>query len=158
MASFPALTTTIGIGSAWTGTAPGDGDPTVSGTISSSVDATSWTTKSVFGPKFDTVEFTNFGSAGYKTFKPGLFEADINFEMNQDFASSQVDATVWALFIARTLTYLDIKPTSASRSATNPSIVVAGYWVEYPMEFTVGDAAKISLSFKVTGKPGRLTS
>jgi hypothetical protein len=160
MASSVAFTVMPLLGTAWTGTAPGDpGTQTVSGTITSTTDMSTWTKKATFGPKFDTVEFTNFGSNGYKAFKPGLFEADINFELNQDFAASQVDVTIATQFFARTNpVYIDLKPTSSGRSTTNPSIVVAGFWVDYPMEYTVGDAMGANVGFKVTGAVARLTS
>lgn len=160
MASSVAFTVTCLLGTTWSGTAPGDpGTQTPSGTISSATDATPWTTKAAFGPKFDPVEFTNFGSAGYKQFKPGLFEADVNFEFNQDFAASQLDAVVFPQFIARTNpVYLDIKPSSAARGTTNPSIVCAGFWVEYPLEYSVGERMGANLSFKVTGVVARLTA
>lgn len=160
MASFVALTAMSLSGTAWTGTAPGDpGSQTVSGTITSTTDWSSWSTSVSMDPKLAEVEFTNFGSNGFKQFKPGLFECDLTFELNQDYASSQVDATIWPLFSVRTLTYFDLKPTNSARSATNPSVVFAGYITSYnPFGVKVGDAVVTTVPVKVTGAFARLTS
>jgi hypothetical protein len=160
MASFVALNAKAQSGTAWTGTGPGDpGTQTVSGTINTPVDWSSWCTQVTMDMKLAEIEFTNFGSGGFKQVKPGLFEGDLTFDLNQDYAASQVDATVWPLFIGRTLVYFDLMPTNSARSATNPSVVFAGYITEYqPFGTKVGDAVMTSIPVAVTGIFSRLTS
>ena len=162
MASFVALTVMTLQGTAWTGTAPGDpGSQTPSGTITSTTDWSAWTTEVKMGPKFADIEFTNFGSGGNKVYKPGLFECDMSFVLNQDFAAAQVDVTVAALFFPRPTNpiYFDLKPTNAARGTTNPSIVFAGWISEYPpFGVKVGDAVQTEIPIAVTGAIARLTS
>lgn len=145
-------------GSAWSGTAPGPGNPTVSGTISSSIDFSDHVKEIKLEMKVAMQDFTTFGDGAFISQKPGLKGADLTLECFQDFAASETDAIFGAAFLAGTLIYLDIKPTSAARSATNPSYVYACYVQSYPFGNAVGDAAMSSIGFAVTGKYARLTS
>ena len=159
MASLVLTSATVLTGTAWTGTAPGPANPTVSGTISSSTDRTDHVRQVTFGPKTNMQDFTTMGDGGFFTQKPGLVQADLTVEFNQDFAASDVDAIFGAGLLARTLFYLDIKPTSSARAATNPSYVVAAYVAEYPvLGNAVGDRAATTITFGVTGSFSRLTS
>lgn len=159
MGAFVLTSATVLTGTAWTGTAPGPGNPTVSGTITSSVDRSDHVRSVSFGPKLKMEDFTTFGDGGFVVQKPGLMSADLSIEFNQDFASSQIDAVFSVGHVAGTLFYLDIKATNASRSATNPSFVCAAYVTEpTPISGAVGDRASYNVSFAVTGTFARLTS
>lgn len=159
MASFVILNASVLSGTGWTGTAPGPGNPTVSGTISSSTDWADHVKQVTLSEKIAMQDFTTYGDGGFMTQKPGLISADMSIEFNQDFAASNVDATFGAGFLARTLFYLDIKPTSSSRGSTNPSRVYAAYVAEYtPVGNAVGDRAGLTIPFSVTGTFARLTS
>ncbi len=162
MAVFSMTGVYVLAGSAWTGTAPGTGSAP-SGTITSTTDLSPMLTGITLDLAQDELDSTNFGSAGYRQKLGGLQAATITLNFNQDFAASQVDA----LFgIGGTFGhgsagpfYLDVKATSASRSATNPSYVFA--WL--PLNYTVltgsvGDLATVSLQFPSTGRYARLTS
>src|SRR5258708_4524344 len=61
---------------------------------------------------------TAFG-ATFESRKPGLKDANLDIEWNQDFAAAQVDALLWPLF--GTVTTFELRPTSGARSATNPA-------------------------------------
>lgn len=159
MASLVLTSATLLTGSAWTGTAPGPANPTVSGTITSSTDWKASVRAINIAMNVAMQDFTTFGDGAFITQKPGLKGADLSVEFNQDFAASSVDATFGAAFLAGTLLYLDIKPTSAARSATNPSYVYACYVSEWtPIGQTVGDRAAVTVPFAVTGTYARLTS
>jgi hypothetical protein len=159
MASFVILNASVSTGTAWTGTAPGAGNPTPSGTISSATDWSDHVRQVTMSEKVAMQDFTTYGDGGFMTQKPGLISADLSIEFNQDFASSNVDAVFGVGFLARTLFYLDIKPTSSARGSTNPSRVYAAYVAEYtPVGNTVGDRAGITIPFSVTGTFARLTS
>jgi len=159
MASFVILNATILTGTGWTGTAPGPGNPTVSGTITSSTDWSDHVRQVTLSEKVAMQDLTTFGDGGFMTQKPGLISADLSIEFNQDFAASNVDAIFGAGFLARTLFYIDVKPTSSARAATNPSRVYAAYVEEStPVGNAVGDRAAITIPFKVTGSFARLTS
>lgn len=159
MATFVLTTAMTLHGTAWTGTAPGVGNPTVAGTISASTDFSDHIKAVKFDLSAANVDFTNFGSGGYVEQKPGLISADVSIDFFNDFAASTVDAVLWPLFAARTLTFWDFKPTNSARSATNPSYVFALYIAKYPPGgFTVGSASETSVSFMIAGKHSRLTS
>ena len=146
-------------GSSWTGTAPGSGNPTVSGTISSSTDFTDHIRQVTLGMNVAMQDFTTFGDGAFVVQKPGLKSADISIDFNQDFAASSVDAVFGAALIAGTLVYLDFKPTSSARGSTNPSYVYAAYVSDYtPLGVSVGDRAGVTVNFAVTGTYARLTS
>lgn len=149
------------IGTVWTGTGPGQGNPTVTGSIAStqSTDFSDHIRQVTLNLNVAMQDFTTFGDGAFVTQKPGLKSADITIEFNQDFAASSVDATFGAGFLAGTLYYLDMKPTNSARSATNPSYVYAAYVSQYPpIGQAAGDRASVQVGFAVTGTYSRLTS
>lgn len=159
MSSLVLINTTTLVGTAWTGTAPGPANPTVSGTISSSTDWSDHLFEVQMGPKAAMQDFTTFGDNGFEAKKPGLLGADLTLNFNQDFAASSVDATFGAGVLARTLYYIDVKPTNSARSTTNPSYVYAAYVMAYPViGQSVGNKAAVQVGFAVTGTFTRLTA
>lgn len=161
MATFTLVNAQTTVGTIWTGTAPGPGNPTISGTIAStgSTDFSCWNTKVTINTNVNMVDFSTFCSNGFAETKPGIIKATVSLELSQDFTTSSVDQVFWPLFINKTLTYLDIKPTSSARSSVNPSYVFAGYVQSYtPLDGAVGDRAMTTIPVEVTGKFDRLTS
>lgn len=159
MATLVLTDTTTLYGTAWTGTAPGPGNPTVSGTITSSTNFSDHIRQIEMNLNVAMQDFTTFGDGAFTTQKPGLKGADLSIEFNQDFAAGSVDAIFGAAFLAGTLIYLDIKPTASARGTTNPSYVYACYVAEYPpIGQSVGDRAVATVEFAVTGTYARLTS
>lgn len=159
MATLVLTSATTLYGTAWTGTAPGPANPTVSGTISSSTDFTARIRQVTLNMNVAMQDFTTFGDGAFVAQQPGLKSADLSIEFNQDFAASQVDAVFGPAFIAGTLVYLDFKPTSSARGSTNPSYVYAAYVSDYdPFGVPVGDRTAVTIGFSVTGTYARLTS
>lgn len=160
MATLVLTNTTTLYGTAWaSGTAPGPGNPTVSGTLTTILDLSDHIKSITMNLNVAMQDFTTFGDGGFITQKPGLKGADISIEFNQDFAASNIDAVFGAGLIAGTLFYIDVKPTSSARSATNPSYIYAVYVAKYPpIAQSVGDRAAASVDFAVTGTYARLTS
>lgn len=159
MASLVLTSATVLSGTAWTGTAPGPGNPTVSGTISSSDNFTDHVRQVSIDMNVAMQDFTTFGDGAFVSQKPGLKGANLSIEFNQDFAASSIDAVYGAGFLAGTLFYIDLKPTSASRAATNPSYVYACYVATYPpIGQSAGDRAGVTVGFAVTGSYARLAS
>jgi hypothetical protein len=159
MASLVLTSATLLTGTAWTGTAPGPGNPTPSGTITSTKDWSTATRQITINHSASIQDFTTFGDGGFLAQKPGLKQGEIQLEFNQDFAASEVDAVWGAALLAGTLYYLDIKGTSAARGTGNPSYVYACYVSSYtPVGNAVGDRAAAPVTFAVTGTYARLTS
>jgi len=96
--------------------------------------------------EIDAVESTAFGSTGHK-FTGGLQNNTCDVEFMQDFAASNVEATIYPL--VGTTTTIVIKPTSAVVSATNPSYTLTGTFLasHTPVAASVGEMAMTSLSF-----------
>lgn len=159
MASLVLTSATTLYGTSWTGTAPGPANPTVSGTVASSTDFSDHIKQVTLNMNVAMQDFTTFGDGGFISQKPGLLGADISIDFNQDFAASSVDATFGAAFLAGTLIYLDVKPTNAARSATNPSYVYAAYVSNYtPIGDAVGNRGAAPVGLSVNGKYARLTA
>ena len=164
MAVYVATSTMTLVGTAWTGTAPGTG-ATPSGTISASTDISSWLESVTFEYQGEELEYTNFASAGFRQKAIGLVSGSVTLNFNQDFASSNVDSlfglggTLGLVVGQVTPYYIDIKPTSSSRAATNPSFV-AGFLNTgmASINGNVGDLAKVSATFPLTGRFIKLTS
>ena len=157
MATFVSTTATTLYGVAWTGTAPGPANPTVSGTITSTTDFSDHIKQVSISIDADEVDFTNFGSGGFKEMKTGLIGATVAITFFNDYASSSVDSVLFTALLARTLGYWDFKPTSSARGSTNPSLVFALYPKKYPAEMVLGQAQEATVEFSIAGKYARLT-
>lgn len=96
--------------------------------------------------EIDSVETTAFGSTGHK-FTGGLQNNSLDVEFMQDFAASNVEATIYPL--VGTTTTVTIKATSAATSATNPIYTLTGCFLaaHTPVASAVGELAMTSLSF-----------
>ena len=96
-------------------------------------------------------------SATFRTRAAGLKDGSIAVEFNQDFASSEVDATLNGI-IGTAVTFV-VKPTSGSVSSTNPSYSGSCLITEYPpFGNAVGDLASVSVTWPTTGAITRATS
>jgi len=96
--------------------------------------------------EIDSVEVTAFGSGGH-TFTGGLQNNSVEVQLNQDYAASNVEATVYPL--VGTTTTIVIKPTSSAVSATNPSYTISNAFLaaHTPVAGAVGELGMTSLSF-----------
>jgi len=103
------------------------------------------------------VKTTNFGSSGNETRTGGLKSGSITISMQQDYATSKVDATLWA---ARgTAITVTVKATSASTSATNPLYSGSYLVTQYkPVSGKVGDLSMLSVTWPRTGDLTRSTT
>lgn len=87
----------------------------------------------------------------------GLKDWSIDIEFNQDFAASEIDATIFP--ILGTVVTVTVKPTSSAVSATNPSYSGSVLVSEYnPLDGSVGDLATTSVSWPGAGTLTRATT
>jgi hypothetical protein len=95
--------------------------------------------------EIESVEVTAFG--GNRSFNGGIQNVSVTVDLMQDFATSNVEATVFAL--VGTQTDLVFKPTSDAVSATNPEYTITGAFLSShtPLSGTVGELSMTSLSF-----------
>lgn len=94
----------------------------------------------------DSVEVTAFGDSGHK-FAGGLQNNSCEITLMQDFATSNVEATIYPL--VGTTTTVIIKPNGSTTSATNPSYTLTGTFLaaHTPVAAGVGELATTSLTF-----------
>jgi len=111
-----------------------------------SVNLSSYVTSITLNYETDSVEVTAMGATGHK-FTGGLQNIPLDVTLNQDFAASQVAATLDAL-VGSTTTVV-VKPTSAAVGATNPSYTITDAFLAatQPVAGSVGDLASMSVSF-----------
>lgn len=102
----------------------------------------------------DQVDITAFG-ATMKQYAKGLGDGGITIGFFQDFAASKVHATLQPLISSDTGVTVEVRPTSAARSATNPAILMTGKLFTYkPLSGNIGEASTISAEFKNSGSGG----
>jgi hypothetical protein len=94
----------------------------------------------------EAVSVDAMGNNGH-LFIGGLQNNSVAVTFNQDFAASQVAATLDAL--VGSTTTLIIKPTSAATSATNPSYTITNAFLAatQPVNGAIGDLAQMSVTF-----------
>ena len=157
-----ATTSTILLGTAWTGTAPGAA-ATPSGTINSGsgtyIDATSYCQAVEVPMTSEMKDGETFGSVGFKVRYCGLKDGALTLTLLNDFATGLLDSKLYTLWSTQALTYFDVKPTSAARGTSNPSFVGAVYINDYkPMQVQVGNLVVMQYTWPTTGQFIRLTS
>lgn len=96
--------------------------------------------------EIDSVEVTAFGSGGH-TFTGGLQNNSVEIQLMQDYATSNVEATIYPL--VGTTTTIVVKPTSSAVGATNPSYTISNAYLaaHTPVAGAVGELGMTTLSF-----------
>jgi hypothetical protein len=123
-----------------------------------SVVFSTWAKKVTLNVQIEDLDTTTFGST-WHTRLGGLLDGSITIDLLQSFAASNVDATLWPLFIAGATFNAKIRPTSGTVSATNPefsgSVLLTGY---SPLDGSVGDLAGTSITLPTSGTWARATT
>ncbi len=97
----------------------------------------------------DVIETSAFGATA-KTRVAGLPDNSVTLEFQQDFATSQVEATIYPL-IGTVVTCI-VSPTSAVASATNPTYTFSALISEWaPLDGSIGELATSSVSWPISG-------
>lgn len=102
----------------------------------------------------DSVDITAFGATS-KAVTKGLGDATIDIEMYQDFAAGKTHATLQPLIGSTTGVTIEVRATSAARSATNPAALMTGLLMNYNMlAGGIGQASKITATFQNSAQAG----
>jgi hypothetical protein len=102
----------------------------------------------------DQVDFTAFGATS-KVYGKGLGDAKITVEFFQDFAAAKVHATLQPLIGSTTPIVVEVRPTSAARSTTNPAILMSALLFSYSgLAGSIGDASTMSAEFQNAAQAG----
>ena len=97
----------------------------------------------------DVVETSAFSSTAAKTRVAGLQDNSVTIEFHQDYASSNVEATIYPLL--GTTTTILVSPTSTV-SATSPSYSFTALVSEWtPLNGGVGELATASVTWPISG-------
>lgn len=98
----------------------------------------------------DVVETTAFSSTAAKTRVAGLEDNSITLEFHQDYATGEVEQTIYPLL--GTAAAVIVKPNGSSTSAFNPSYTCSAIISEWtPINGAVGELASASVTWPVSG-------
>jgi len=104
----------------------------------------------------DVIETTAFSSTAAKTRVAGLQDNSVTIEFHQDFAASNVEATIYPLLGSTTT--IVVSPTSTV-SATSPSYSFTALVSEWtPLNGGVGELATASVTWPISGAITKATS
>ena len=97
----------------------------------------------------DVIETTAFGSTA-RTRVAGLGDNSVALEFHQDYATSNVEATIYPL-LGSTTTVV-VKPNGSTTAATNPSYTFTTLVSEWtPLNGAVGELATASVTWPISG-------
>jgi hypothetical protein len=103
----------------------------------------------------DEIDFTGFSTNGYKEIGQGLKDATINVTWFQDFAASGVHSILQPLYASGGTFSVEVRPTSAAVSATNPKATMTGRLYSYAgIAGDVGDALTMDIAIRNAGTAG----
>lgn len=104
----------------------------------------------------DVIDTTAFGSTA-RTRVAGLLDNSVTIEFQQDYAASNVEATIYPL--VGSTTALVVKPNGSSTSATNPSYSFTALVSEWqPLNGAVGELATASVTWPISGTITKATA
>ena len=121
------------------------------------VDLSDHITRVSFNTSADEIDTTAFGDS-QRTLIGGLQSGSVSIDFHNDFASSEVYATLAATGLGSAAAVV-VKPSAASTSATNPSKSVSCLITELPfVDDSVGELGTISVTWPMTGAITTATS
>lgn len=98
---------------------------------------------------FDDIETTAYGDGG-RTRVGGLEDSSLSLDFHQDFAATEVEATISPLL--GTVTTFEILPNGADASADNPKYAGSCLITEWtPVSGAVGELATASITWPISG-------
>lgn len=111
----------------------------------------SWTRSLTLNYEAEMLDDTVMGTSGTRSNRPGLKNWGIEAEFLQDYAASAVDATLFPLIGAAAFG-IEVRPTSAAASVTNPKYTGNAVLETYPpLAGEVGVLGTVSASFRSGG-------
>lgn len=104
----------------------------------------------------DVIDTTAFGNTA-RTRVAGLLDNSVVIEFQQDYATSNVEATIYPL--VGTTTAVVVKPNGSTTGATNPSYTFTALVSEWqPLSGAVGELATASVTWPISGTITKATS
>ena len=106
----------------------------------------------------DEIDFTGFSTAGYKEIGQGLKDATISVTFFSNFGTAvgdQVHSILQPLYQSGGTFSVEVRPTSAIVSATNPKATMTARIYSYSgISGGVGDASTFDAAFRNAGTAG----
>ncbi len=109
---------------------------------------------SIINTTDDVIDTTAFGSTA-RTRVAGLGDNSVTIEFQQDYAASNVEATIntSGSSLVGTTTTIVVKPNGSTTSATNPSYTFSALVSEWqPLNGAVGELATASVTWPISGE------
>lgn len=104
----------------------------------------------------DVIDTTAFGNTA-RTRVAGLLDNSVTIEFQQDYAASNVEATIYPL--VGSTTALIVNPNTSTTSATNPRYSFTALVSEWqPLNGAVGELATASVTWPISGTITKATS
>ena len=98
----------------------------------------------------DVVDTTGFSSTAARARVAGLADNSVTLEFHQDYATSNVEATIYPLI--GTTTTVVVTPVDTTVSDTNPSYTFTALVAEWqPLSGAVGELATASVTWPISG-------
>lgn len=105
----------------------------------------------------DVIDTTAFSSTAARTRVAGLTDNSVALEFHQDYATSNVEATIYPLL--GTTTAVIVKPNGSSTAADNPSYSFTALVSEWqPLNGAVGELATASVTWPISGEISKAVS
>jgi hypothetical protein len=104
----------------------------------------------------DEVDLTSFGPSGYREFGVGFKDATVTTTVFTDFATGSIDSMISPIYATNGTCSVEVRPTSAAASATNPKYTLAPARITSfnPIAGGVGDASTTDIAFRNAGTAG----
>jgi hypothetical protein len=120
-------------------------------------DLSTYTKKAELTVEVEEKDVTTYGSLGWKVVLGGIKSGGLALEFEQDVAAAAIDSIMWPLL--GTVVAFETRATQAVVGASNPkytgSVLVKGW---NPISGSVGDDAKVSVSYPTSGAVTRATA
>lgn len=120
-------------------------------------DLKNFTRKAEVSIEVEDKDVTTYASLGWKEVLGGLKSGELGIEFLQDFAAAQLDAIMWPLL--GTVVPFVVRADQGAVSTSNPSysgnVLIKGW---NPIEGSVGDEAKVGVTYPTSGIVSRTTA
>lgn len=129
--------------------------------VLASTDISQYVTSVTLSSTLDVVETTSMGSTS-RTRVAGLRDNQITLEFNQDFASGALETLIYpsdASTKIGTAVAMEVRPTSAAASTTNPKYTFNALITEWQsVSGSIGELATVSVTWPISGAVTKATA
>ncbi|WP_432135148.1 phage tail tube protein [Streptomyces sp. bgisy154] len=120
-------------------------------------DLSDYCRKAELSTEVEEKDVTTYASNGWKELLGGIKSGELGLEFLQDVAASALDSIMWPLF--GTVVTFEVRLDNSAVGTSNPKYtgsVLIKSW--NPIEGSVGDEAKVSVSYPTSGAVTRATA